>query len=185
MNRSYFLSAHDLRNSITPPRQVVEKVGKTQRVVKRGNLNVLRFDNVRFLLPKERAEVRHYNESMELERELRDFDVSPIADRDYQKLEKSIRDKVTHKSTLYFNLRRAARNRLMAIKEVRREAKQSDQIPDADFNSNDFLDSVLKQAESIIIDLGRRRAIMDRLNLSLSKSLEDATASLEDSSNDC
>jgi hypothetical protein len=160
---SFFMDGTALRAAAIPSRQVVEKVGNKQRVVVKGNINVLRFDNIRFLLPRERAEAKKMNESSDLEKQIRRFDGSAISDRNYPEMIEKIKDLVDSNSTRYFNIRRASRQRLYAVKEVRREAKQPDIVQDAEFASDLFIESAIKQAESIIIDIGRKRSVIDRL----------------------
>jgi hypothetical protein len=163
MNKSVFLAGSEVRGMVTPPRQIVEKVGRATRVVARGEINVLRYDNIRFLLPSERNRAKSHNESADVENNIREFDAKQIDERDYHQLLELLRVKVDENANLYFKLRRLARQRLYAVKEVKREAKQPDLVPDSDFASNDYINSVCKQAESIIIDIGRKRSIIERL----------------------
>jgi hypothetical protein len=165
MNRAYFASGSDLRKSIAPPRQVVEKVGKTIKVVKRGEVNVLRFDNIRFLLPSERGLAKAKNESSDFEDKIKEFDHLPVKDRNYPQMVELLREGITENGKIYFKLRRLAKERLYAIKEVRREAKQPDQIPDSEFANNEFVSSVIKQAEALILDIDRRGSIIERLRM--------------------
>jgi hypothetical protein len=161
--KSYFMTGVDLRKAAEPPRQVVEKTGKKTQIVQRGEINVLRFDNIRFLMPSERSALKRYNESGDLENQIRRFDELEIKDRDYPKFLEDLKKKVADNSVRYFTIRRLARQRLYAVKEVRREAKQPENVPDSDFASNGFIETVCKQAESIIIDMGRKRSVEDRL----------------------
>jgi hypothetical protein len=163
MNRSHFQTGADIRRSIAPPRQLVEKVGKATKVVSRGEINVMRFDHIRFLVPSERAQAKNFNESADAENWIRDFDAYEVQDRNYPALQSKLKEHIGNNANMYFKLRRAARQRLYAVKEVRREAKQPDQIADSEFASNKFLDSVIEMAESTIIDLGRRKSVLDIL----------------------
>jgi hypothetical protein len=177
MNRSHFLTGADIRRSIAPPRQLVEKVGKAIKIVSRGEINVMRFDNIRFLLPIERAKAKIYNESADAESWVRDFDAIEVRDRNYPQLHAKLKEHVDMNADVYFKLRRAARQRLYAVKEVRREAKQPDQIADSEFASNKFLDSVIELAESTMIDLGRRASIVEALRTDLVSSTLGALSS--------
>jgi hypothetical protein len=159
-----FLSGGDIRRNLAPPRQIIEKKGRDTKIVQKGEINILRFDNVRFLMPKERLAAKDVNESANLEKEIREFDAASICNRDYYKLEALVKDYFNRNGRNYFRLRRLTRVRLHAIKEVRREAKQSDQIPDAEFNSDDFIDSVKIMAESLIADITRKSSILERLS---------------------
>ncbi|XDO01624.1 hypothetical protein [Phytophthora cinnamomi ormycovirus 7-5] len=163
--RSAFLTAGAIRRRLAPPRQVVEKKGRESKLVQSGEINVLRFDNVRFLLPSERVEAKKLNEAADLEKHIREFDCLSINERDYPALELTVKNFFEKNSKTYFRLRRNARQRLYAVKEIRREAKQTDQIPDSDFSSEIFIDSVVEQAESMIVDLQRRHSIIERLRL--------------------
>lgn len=165
--RTYFMSGGDIRKKHSPARQVVERKGRETKLVQKGEINVLRFDNVRFLLPSERNALKSQNEASDLETKIRAFDATLVKDRDYPKLETEVKQYFDSNSKLYFALRRLARQRLYAVKEVKREAKQSDQIPDSDFGANDFIDTVVKQAESLIVDIDRKRSIIDRLSINV------------------
>jgi len=165
--RTVMLSGGELRRMTEPSRQIVEKSGKTTKIVKRGEINVLRFDNIRFLMPSERMALKKMNESADVENHVREFDALHLKDRNYPQFVKDLKEVVAENSARYFYLRRLARQRLYAIKEVRREAKQPDQVNDSDFTSNEFIASVCKQAEAMIIDLGRRRSVLERLRTSI------------------
>jgi hypothetical protein len=180
---SLFMSGGDIRRNLAPPRQIVEKKGRDTKIVQKGELNVLRFDNVRFLMPKERVAVRDENESANLEKEIREFDAASVPNRNYQELESKVKGFFDRNGRSYFKLRRLTRLRLHAIKEVRREAKQSDQIPDAEFNSDEFIDSVKIMAESLIADATRKSSVLERLSVNiLSFSSEGTLPSLVDPS---
>lgn len=165
--KTMFLSGVDLRKDAEPPRQIVEKTGKKTQIVRRGEINVLRFDNIRFLMPSERAALKKFNESGDIENYIRRFDEIEIKDRKYPEFLELLKKKVSDNSIRYFSIRRQARQRLYAVKEVRREAKQTENVPDSDFASNSFIETVCTQAESILIDLGRRRSVLDRLRSSI------------------
>jgi hypothetical protein len=184
MNKSMFLTGSDVRKLASPPRQLVEKVGRQSKIITRGELNVLRFDGIRFLLPRERLAVRIYNESGEIENQVRQFDALEVQNRNYSGLLNEIKGLVTKTSDRYFKLRRLARQRLYAVKEVRREAKQQDQITDAEFANNEFIDTVCEQAESMIIDLGRRRSVTDRLRTDIVSLVFEEDPSLNNEDND-
>jgi len=165
MNPLHFLTGSDLRKFSAPPKQILEKKGTVIKVVKQGEINVLRFDSIRFLLPKERVRAKEFNESADLEKQIRQFDRLAVKDRNYPQLLETIKAVVAENSIKYFKLRRLSRNRLYAIKEIRREAKQPDQINDTEFGNNEFIDSVCKQADAMIVDIDRRRSLKDRLLL--------------------
>jgi hypothetical protein len=165
--KGLFLSGLQVKNTFNPPRNILEKKGKESKVVQKGFFNVLRFDTMRFLTPSERMELKSHGKSYETQKVIELFDRLPLRVRDYPKLEADLKERITGASQEYFRLRRAARSRLYAIKEVRREAKQSDLIADADFNNSKFIDSVCHQADSIIVDQARRQALKARLTANI------------------
>jgi hypothetical protein len=169
--RSCFMAAGDIRKKCSPSRQVLETKGKEKHLVQKGEVNVLRFDNVRFLLPAERLKAKSFNESSDLEKKIREFDATSIRDRNYPALEKEIKDYFDKNSKSYFQFRRLARERLYAIKEVKREAKQSDQIPDSDFSNNEYIESICKQMELVIADVNRKTLIKERLLINVLSAL--------------
>jgi hypothetical protein len=171
--RGYFLSGQDIRKLCAPSRQITEKKGKDVKVVSAGTLNTLRFDNVRFLLPSERLKAKRLNESSELDNKIREFDSKEVCNRNFAEFEETVKKYFEDNSKNYYTLRRNARSRLYAIKEVRREAKQSDVINDTEFTSENFISTVVRQAESMMIDVGRKVSVKERLEDNIFKSLPE------------
>jgi hypothetical protein len=179
--KTFFMSAGEIRKKCSPSRQVLETKGKERHLVQKGEVNVLRFDNVRFLLPSERVKAKRHNEAADLEAQIRKFDALPVKDRNYPELETEIKNYFDKNSKSYFQLRRLARERLYAIKEVKREAKQSDQIPDSDFSNNEYIESICKQADLLIADADRRALIQQRLTIDILSVLSGDLTKSQDS----
>jgi len=159
VQKGFFLSAVQLKKSFEPTRIIVLGKGKNKKVEKKGDINVLRLDNIRFLIPSERAELRSSNVSQELDDAVKAFDKLEISERDYDKLVNKLKAVIAHFSNYYFQIRRNARNRLYVIKEVRKEANQPDQINDSEFNRNDMIDTTKSLIEAYIIDKDRKEGI--------------------------
>jgi len=167
LNPAHFVSGSEMRKSVQPPRQLVVKTGRATKIEAKGEINVLRFDNIRFLMPKERAQVKERNESSDLETEIREFDKLKVKDRPYPDLYDKIKTTIEDTSSRYFMLRRLARKRLYAIKEVRKCVGQQDIVPDSDFTSNKLVESTLKLVDSSNLDNDIKDSYKTRLNIDL------------------
>jgi len=171
INPSHFVNGSTLRQRIIPARQVsvisVDKAGKRTRTLVRKAINVLRFDNIRFLTPKERSVIKEENEATVLEELVQKFDRTPIKDRKYSEFESEAREMVNRKARHYFLVRRMARTRLYAIKDIRREAKLSDQIADTEFASNEIVETTIKLVEQLNIDANKKAGLIARLSVDM------------------
>jgi hypothetical protein len=171
LNKDHFMSGSDLRSAAAPPKQVTVREGNRVSVKTKGHLNVLKYDGIRFLLPNERVAVRNFNQSLDLENKIRDFDKQEIDDRDYSTFDNTIKQAVKDNFNNYFKLRRLARDRLYAIKEVRKSAQMSDTIKDSEFSDNQFVANTIALARSTLVDVNRKHSIVSRLNVDIVSSV--------------
>jgi hypothetical protein len=163
--KDHFMSGLDMRQAIAPARQVIVKEGNRSSIKAKGDVNVLKFDSIRFLTPKERSRVRNYNKSLDLENKIQAFDKLPIEDRNYQQFETEVKALIHNYENKYFKLRRLARDRLYAIKEIRKEAHQPDRVSDGEFQNDAVIATAITLAQSIIEDEKRVEFIVRRLSI--------------------
>jgi hypothetical protein len=155
VQKGYFLSGIQIKKLLEPTRVIVVGKGKNRHTEKKGDINVLRLDGIRFLLPKERAVLRGDDASQQVDSLIKNFDSSEISTRDYGKLENKLKSVISTFTTYYYQIRRNARDRLYVIKDIRREMGQPDQINDSEFNRDDLLDTTESLAKSAIVDQQR------------------------------
>jgi hypothetical protein len=165
--KDHFMNGLDIRQAIAPARQIIVKEGNKTSVKAKGDVNVLKFDSIRFLTPEERSRVRNYNKSLDLENQIQAFDKLSIEDRNYPQFETQVKDLIRSNENKYFRLRRLARDRLYAIKEVRKEARQSDRISDGEFQNDAIIATTITLVRSILEDEDRIESLVRRLSISI------------------
>jgi hypothetical protein len=184
--RDHFMSGLDLRRAIAPARQVVVKEGNKTKVETKGDVNVLKFDSIRFLTPAERARVRNFNRSLDLENKIQEFDKTPIQDRNYPEFESYIKELIRDNENKYFKLRRLARDRLYAIKEVRKEARQNERISDGEFHNDSMIAVAITLANSVFSGTERGESLVNRIGLNIVDSVflvDETTEKIEAETN--
>jgi hypothetical protein len=155
VRKGFFISAIDMKKGFEPSRTVSTKVKGKTVTQKKGDINVLRLDGIRFLLPSERSELRTCSTSQEVDKLVKDFDQRSISERDYSALHKKLESVIQKYTNSYYQIRRNARNRLYAVKEVRKEAKLKEEVPDSEFSRKDFIESAINMLRHYIVDVQR------------------------------
>jgi hypothetical protein len=163
--KDHFMSGLDIRQAIAPARQIIVKEGNKTSVKAKGDVNVLKFDSIRFLTPEERSRVRNHNKSLDLENQIQAFDRTHIQDRNYPEFEARVKALISDNENKYFKLRRLARDRLYAIKEIRKEAHQPDRVSDGEFQNDAVIATAVALVRSIVKDEKRAESLAQRLSI--------------------
>jgi hypothetical protein len=167
---SIFLSGSDLKYQSFPKlRLSITKVEKKKKVTEKiaKPLNIFRPDEVRFLLPQERAQIRSNVPVLGLEEKIRSFDRMQMFERQgnfsYQSIQMSIIESIDFMQPIYYRIRRAAKGRLQVIKAIRKECKLIETVEDGEFTNTSMLETLKTLAESALVDLGKRKSLIEAL----------------------
>jgi hypothetical protein len=151
INPCHFLSGVDMKLKAEPSRKVVSNKKKTQGKMVSVHTNFTKLDGIRFLFPEERAELKEIQQAVNIDEEIVRFDRKPVFQRDYEALFKLIKSTMDTFRGSYFKLRRAARQRMVVIKEIRTLAGLTSALEDKEFNSRELLTSAEKLVNNVTI----------------------------------